>query len=196
MPKIKMPVPSPFIDMTPMVDLAFLLVTFFMLISQFRAEEAAEVEIPSSISDIKVPEKDIMVITVDDKNLVYFNIDGQEVRSRILRKMGEKYNIEFTDQEVATFSNLSSFGMPISDLKRFINASDRSSFKHTGIPIDTLNNQLSDWVLYGRLNNPRSRVAIRGDVNSSYPTIRRVMDILQDKKVNKFNLITNLEGVN
>jgi biopolymer transport protein ExbD len=196
MPKIKMPVSSPFIDMTPMVDLAFLLVTFFMLISQFRAEEAAEVEIPSSISDLKVPEKDIMTITVDDKNLVYFNIDGQEIRSRILQKMGEKYEITFTNEEVATFSNLSSFGMPINEMKKFINTADRASFNHTGIPVDSLNNQLSDWVLYGRLNNPRSRVAIRGDVNSSYPTIRRVMDILQEKKVNKFNLITNMEGVN
>lgn len=198
MPKIKMPKNSPSIDMTPMVDLAFLLVTFFMLISQFRAEEAAVIDMPSSVSDLVIPDKDMMLILVDKEDKIYFNLSGQETRVKVLEKMGEKYNVKFTDKQKKDFSNMASFGVPVSQLPAYLDAESPEKrkalqAKSKGIPMDSTNCELCDWVFYGRITAPKYRVAIKGDQVSGYPPVRRVMDILQDKKVNKFNLITNME---
>jgi biopolymer transport protein ExbD len=180
-----------------MVDLAFLLVTFFMLISQFRAEEAAVVDMPSSVSDLKIPDKDLMMILVDKEDHVYFTITGQETRLKVLNKMGEKYKVVFTEEQQKEFSNMASFGIPMSQMKEYLSAgsTERKKIqeKSEGIPSDSTACELCDWVFYGRINAPTFRVAIKGDQQTSYPKIRRVMDVLQDKKVNRFNLITNME---
>ena len=69
----------------------------------------------------------------------------------------------------------------------------RKDINYKGIPVDSTNNQLSDWINFSRHANPKFRIAIKGDQDANVPVIKRVIAILQDNKVNKFNLITNLE---
>jgi biopolymer transport protein ExbD len=197
MPKVKVPRKSTLIDMTAMCDVAFLLLTFFMLTTQFKGEESVFVKTPSSISDIKLPDTDIMTITISKDGVVYFGIDNKNfARERLLDKISEKYNINFTPEEKHTFLLTSQIGIPIGQLKGWLDLDDegRKGFKQTGIPIDSTNNELGTWIMQGRLSNPNIRIAIKGDGACPYPVVKKVMNTLQDKNVNKFNLITELEA--
>ena len=102
--------------MTAMCDVAFLLLTFFMLTSNFTNKEAAVVHAPSSISEIKIPERNIMLVLVDANGKLFFGIDGQENRMTLLEKMGALYNIKFNQNELKEFSLVNSFGVPISQM--------------------------------------------------------------------------------
>lgn len=197
MPKVKVKRTNPSLDMTPMVDLFFLLVTFFMLTATARQEEAIIVDTPSSVSEIKLPDTNVITITVGNDNRVFFGVDGQHTKEALLEKMAGKYGVGFTADEKRTFSLLNNFGVPVSQLKSFLAmpSSERDEVQQPGIPIDSTNNELGDWVLQTRLTNPKVVIAIKGDNDAELPTIKRVIDILQDKKVNRFNLVTDMEAM-
>ena len=195
MPKVKIPRKSTSIDMTAMCDVAFLLLTFFMLTTKFKPDDPTIVDTPSSISEIKLPETDIMTITIDSADKVYFGIDGQKTRVAMLKKISDKYTVQFSPEEIHAFSLTSSFGMPVANLKQFLDMKSEQKDKviQPGIPADSIHNELGDWILFGRQSNPKFRIAVKGDRKSSYPIVKQVIATLQERKVNKFNLITNLE---
>ena len=104
MPKIKIAKKSPSLDMTPMVDLAFLLVTFFMLTTKFRPDEPVIVDQPSSVSQIPLPDKGVLMLTIDGKGRVFFNVEGQQIRRDILDRLGSHFNITFDEKEKKRFA--------------------------------------------------------------------------------------------
>lgn len=210
MPKIKLPNKSPHIDMTPMVDLFSLLLTFFMLTTSFRPQEVAIIDTPQSISEKQAPDKNIMTLSISKENKIYFDIDNgpdtsNHFRSKILAKVAEYYKLDFTKTELAKFGKAGGFGFPVVVLKSWINTKDQkerdaiqASLKKEnkdGIPIDSTDNQLSNWILFARTINPDLQAVIKADMETDYTVVKKVLDILQDKQVNKFNLITNLDKV-
>jgi biopolymer transport protein ExbD len=118
MPKVKIPRKNISLDMTAMCDMAFLLLTFFMLATKFKAPENVTVDMPSSISKIKLPESDMMIISIAADGRIFFGIDGQPYRKDLLELMSKKYNIKFVQAEINRFSLMENFGFPIYNLKR------------------------------------------------------------------------------
>lgn len=205
MAKIKMKKKSTSTDMTAMCDVAFLLLTFFILTATAKVPEALPVDTPASTVQTKLPDSDLATIIVgkgkDGKDKVFFDIKGREVRKRTLEGMGAKYGINFTEDDKAKFALMEDFGVPVTGLKQIIGmkASERSKANQPGIPLDSLDNQLKDWLLISRratidLDDKELQIAIKGDAQQEYPVIKKIMDILQDQKINTFNLVTGLRG--
>ena len=202
MPKIKLPTKSPTIDMTPMVDLFSVILIFLMLTTTFRAQEPAPVDTPYSISETPTDDANIMTLVLSNDDRVFLNFDNGpdtllKYRPKILTAMGERYGIQFTEGELRAFEKYpSSMGVPIGQMKDFLAVKDakgKSAFQ-TGIPMDSTDNQLALWILFARQINPNISANIKGDSKTGFPTVKKVMDILQDRNVNRFNLITSLEA--
>ncbi len=194
MPKVKVPRKSTSVDMTAMTDVAFLLLTFFMLATQFKPDEPVSVNAPSSVAEVPIPDVDIMTITISQDGRVFFSMEGQQYKEELIKKMSALKQVPMTADEIKSFSLMSSFGVPFSQLRSLLaqKPEDRAKFNQSGIPCDSLNNELGDWIWQSRLANNKVRVAIKGDQDANFPIVKRVIATLQEKKVNRFNFITNM----
>ena len=197
MGKAKIKRKSTFIDMTAMSDVTVLLLTFFMLTSTFIKKEPVQVMTPASVSDIKIPETDILQILVDSSGKIFMSLDKQPDMAAVLDKMGEEYGIEFTPEQEKKFVIASTFGVPMKAMSNFLNLSMEEQdkvLKSMGIPCDSTDNQFKSWVRHARVVNPDLRIAIKADADTPYSVIKNVMNSLQDLRENRYNLITALKS--
>lgn len=216
MPKLKIPKSSPAIDMTPMVDLAFLLVTFFMLAASFRPSEPVTVETPSSISDKVIPENMIMV-TVASDGKVYFNLTGAEARREALTNMMGLYKVSLTEEQIEKFSLMSTFGCSMKELSAYLDLSgdSRKEFQTKGVPLDSLDNQLKNWISYSNVaalnsgqtayneakrkglspeaNDFKPKFIIRADGKAIYKKAEEVIDVFRELNLNNLSFVTSSE---
>jgi len=202
MPKIKLPTKTPHIDMTPMVDTFAVVLTFLLLTTTMRQPEPATVDTPFSISETPTPDFNAMTFLLSPDGQVFMNFDNGpdtilKFRPKILVEMGKRYGIDFNEFEQREFEKYpSSIGVPISQMKEFLNLKEGSARNklQTGIPLDSADNQLAMWIQYARTVNPNYQACLKGDTETEFPVVKRVLEILQELNVKRFSLITNLEA--
>lgn len=196
MAKVKVARKSTFIDMTAMSDVTVLLLTFFMLTSTFVKKEPVKVTAPASVSEIKIPDKNVLQILVDGKGKIFMSLDKQADMAQTLESVGAEYGIKFTPEEVMKFKKATTFGVPIKSMKRYLELPTEKQeeiLANEGIPCDSVDNQFKTWVKTARATNPDLRIAIKADQGTPYSVIKNVMNSLQDLKENRYNLITALK---
>ncbi|HJH59112.1 MAG TPA: biopolymer transporter ExbD [Bacteroidetes bacterium] len=199
MPKVKVKRKSTAIDMTPMSDVMVLLLTFFMLTTTFIQKEPVQVVTPASVSDIKIPETNVLQILVDKSGKIFLSLDKQEDRMAVLQKVGEAYGVTFTNEQIQKFKLINSFGVPIAQMPAFLDLPTEqqdATLRNYGVPIDSTDNQFKVWVQEARKQNGKGLIiAIKADASTPYPIIRQVMSSLQDLRENRYNLITSLKTI-
>lgn len=187
------------VDMTAMTDVSFLLLTFFILTAQFAKPDVETITTPSSISEKLLPDASLMTILSTTDGRFYFTpVENGTERIKLLDNMAKKYGTTFTNAEKSAFSKVQAVGVPMSQLKGFLNLSedDRKAFKAPGIPMDENSKELIDWVQQSLAVNTDYKLAIKGDTNTKYDRVKSLFEGLRDIDFLKFWLITNQEVAN
>jgi len=188
------------VDMTPMCDVAFLLLTFFILAAQFKPQEAVEVNPPASVSNKVAPEKNFLNVTISKDNKVFLTMDPA-IKADVLDELGKERNMSFTPQEKQSFVNSDFVGVPLSQLKQFLALTPdqvKSEIPSLpGIPVDSTNNELSSWIsaaINARMGE-KLNFLIKGDDRTKYPTFKAVVDAFKANDQYKYNLVTNSKAI-
>ncbi|MBK7695068.1 MAG: biopolymer transporter ExbD [Saprospiraceae bacterium] len=193
MPKVKIPRKSTTIDMTAMCDVAFLLLTFFILTTKFRAQEVVQIEIPPSTAQVPIPDKDILMFNIATDGRIFFGLDDQNTRLKLLDRLLLPHQIEFTPkQKMLSDSRIMGNGHQIATWVLDKEPNERANTTQPGLKIDTTGGaQIEDLILFSRQENNNLRIAIKADKATEYKSFDKLIEALQNRKVNKFNIVTS-----
>lgn len=202
MARPKIPRKSTSVDMTAMCDVAFLLLSFFILTTKFKPAEAITVEPPSSVSSKVAPEKDVTLVTITKDGKVFLSLDNDEVKQELAEQLNENKGASLSPADIEAFKRAGFFGTPISQLKSALSipADKLTGDAVPGIPAqDTANNELIDWMRYvvaAHANtNSKLNLLLKGDNLAKYPAFKNVIAAFKKNDQFKFQMVTNAEGV-
>ena len=161
------------IDMTPMVDVAFLLLTFFMLTTKFRPPEPVKVDIPSSHSEQKVPESGILTVTISGENAYFMGVSSQPDRVALFERV------------IAPKLKASGVGP----------AAVEDSLQHfklaESFPVDR--GEIERFVMIARVSNQKIRPVVKADMSADFEAVDHVLKVFKESNILTFNLVTALE---
>ncbi len=186
---------GPAMDMTAMCDVAFLLLTFFIMTTQFKAQETVSIITPTSVSSEPVDEANLGTISISDDGKYYFGVLDNKERNTFIQTINADLKLGLNNSQISSFSKIAEVGVGKDELKAFLSLSDEQklTYKAKGIPCDSANTELIDWVTTYRKINPSGKIAIRGDVKTQYPAVKVLFEELGKVEINKFKLITKGE---
>lgn len=201
MGKLKVKKHDVWIDMTPMSDVMVLLLTFFMLTSTFVKNEPVKVNQPSSVSEIKVPENDVLNIVVDKTGKVFMSMDNQNDLLSLIQGMNETNSIGLTNQDMMKFQADPMWGVPLNSLKGYLGLPNEKMTEvitgaEAGVPLDSIDGGKSEfqlWVTEALNVNEDIKIAIKADADTPYANVKKLMSELQDMNQNRYYLITSLK---
>lgn len=205
MGKLKIKKSDIWIDMTPMSDVMVLLLTFFMLTSTFVKNTPVKVVTPGSGSEIKVPEKDLLTITINNDGKVFMSMDNVQQIGDALSDMTGRFGVELTNAQVARFLKDPQWGISMELLPTYLNLDDNKRpeglrGENGGIPTDSIEqggvkgkSEFQFWVDAVKAANEDIKIAIQADEKTPYKVVKQVMSELQDMSENRYYLITSLK---
>jgi biopolymer transport protein ExbD len=206
MPSVKMPRHSTDTDMTPFVDVAFLILSFFMLATKFKPPEKIPIETPGSVLADKLPANDAVMITIDSADRVFFSVLSEKdrtIKSDVLKKLSESRGLNLTPAQLKSFQNVYMVGVPLAQIGAFLDLSDeqQKAYKDPGIPVlDSATNELVWWInasvaAFSDRGIKLKDFLVKGDGKSKYPTFESIISAMKRNEEFKYQLITSLEGV-
>ena len=203
MPSVKIPRKSTDTDMTPFVDVAFLILSFFIMATKFKPQEPVPITTPGSVLSQPLPESNAVMITVDSSNRVFFTVLSEKdlgVYDQLIQGLNNSRGLNLTKEEMANFRKTYSVGVPFGGLKQLLSipADEQGKFNQPGIPVmDSANNELVWWIAESKkaFAGQRLQFLIKGDAQSKYPTFEAVVSALKRNEEFKYNLVTSLEDV-
>lgn len=204
MPSVKMPKKSTDTDMTPFVDVAFILLTFFIMATKFKPPEPLTITTPKSVSSAKLEEKDALMISFDSAGRVFLNVnllkdEDKDLKRDFIERVNNEAKLGLSEAELQKFVNNSMIGSPLSDLKAVMSrpASEWDKIRQKGIPVDSANNELARWMGAARQSFGARQIdiMIKGDNNARYPDFKGVIEALRTNEMFKYKLITDPRGV-
>jgi len=198
MPKVKIPRKSTIVDMTAMCDVAFLLLSFFILATKQKPPEVLAVTPPNSVSATAVPDKSIVItLTADGKTFLMLGDDTK--KADILKNINDTKALGLTPAELAKWNKEQFIGVPFNQVKSYLDAATPpAADKLPGIPTDTANNQMIDWVrsitnVYagGDQSVLQKMLLVKGDNEAKYPNFRNIKEAFKQNEIFKFRIVTN-----
>ena len=199
MAKIKIQKKDIWIDMTPMSDVMTLLLCFFMLTSTFLTPEPVQVVAPNSVSEVKIPEQDLLTILVTPEGKIFAGTENKNHMKTMMETMTDKFGVQLNANQQKHFLEDAMVGAPMAQLSTYLNLDTEKmteAIQTLGLPLDSINggkSEFQEWVTAARDANPDIKLAIKCDSKTPYATIKKLMSELQDMNENRFQLITNLD---
>lgn len=185
------------LDMNPMVDMAFLLVTFFLLATTFKTTDPVKVIVPSSTTHSELPDESVISLTVTHDGRIFIGLEDPSLRVAWLERYERMYNMEFTDDQKDNFSTLSGLGVPREFLSEYLSWEDaqRRTYSAPGLPQEAGNNQLEEWLIMARTVMPRARIVIKGDRKTPYKYIETLVGTLTKNNLLRFYFVTESKRI-
>jgi biopolymer transport protein ExbD len=200
MPSVKIPKKSTWIDMTPFVDVAFLILTFFIMATKFKPAEPVEIKTPNSVSTRELPDTDALQVTFDSTGRVFFSVLAEKdpkMKYDVIKHISESRNLGLSEDEMKNFVKSPAVGVPFSGLKQLLSypLEEQKNVKQPGIPLDTLGGELYYWIrdAVGTFTGKQLKYLVKGDNEAKFPTFKMVLAAFKKNDIYKFNLITMLE---